>query len=76
MFALLFLVAAQGGFAQGEMGLALFMLIMAGAAGYTCWVLVKFRRYLSAEETIERELRIEQLREEIDRLRANNAPDT
>lgn len=76
MFALLFLVAAQGSFAQGEMGLALFMLILAGAAGYTCWVLVKFRRYLSAEESIERELRIEQLREEIDRLRANNTPDT
>lgn len=76
MFALLFLIAAQGGFVAGEMGLALFMLILAGAAGYTCWVLVKFRRYLSAEQSIERELRIEQLREEIDRLRANNAPDT
>jgi len=76
LFALLFLVAAQGGFAAGDTGLALFMLILAGAAGYTCWVLVKFRRYLSAEESIERELRIEQLREEIDRLRANNAPNT
>ncbi len=76
LFALLFLIAAQGSFAEGEMGLALFMLILAGAAGYTCWVLVKFRRFLSVEQSIERELRIEQLREEIDRLRANNAPNT
>lgn len=76
LFALLFLIAAQGAFVEGEMGLTVFMLILAGAAGYTCWVLVKFRRYLSAEESIERELRIEQLREEIDRLRANNTPDT
>ncbi len=75
MFALLFLVAAQGAFAAGDTGLATFMLMLAGAAGYTCWVLVKFRRYLSAEQSIERELRIEQLREEIDLLRANNGPD-
>ena len=40
----------------------------------TLKVLVKFRRYLSAEQSIERELRIEQLREEIDQLRANNPP--
>ncbi len=75
MFALLFLVAAQGGFAAGDIGLAVFMLLLAGAAGYTCRVLVKFRRYLSAEQSLERELHIEQLREEIDRLRANNTPD-
>jgi hypothetical protein len=37
-------------------------------------VLLKFRRYLSAEATLERELHIEQLREEIDKLKANNAP--
>ena len=74
-FALLFLIAAQGGFAAGEFGMAVFMLVLAAAAAYTCWVLVKFRRYLSAETAMERELRIEQMREEIDRLRANNAPE-
>jgi hypothetical protein len=75
LFALLFLIAAQGSFVEGAMGLAVFMLLLAGAAGYTCWVLLKFRRYLSAEESIERDLHIERLREEIDQLRANNAPD-
>lgn len=76
LFALLFLIATQAGFANGEFGLALFLFALACAAGYTCWVLVKFRRYLSAEIAMERELRIEQMREEIDLLRANNAPDT
>jgi hypothetical protein len=37
-------------------------------------VLLKFRRYLGAEATLERELHIEHLREEIDRLKANSAP--
>ena len=71
LFALLFLIAAQGAFASGDTGLAIFLAALAGAAAYTCWVLVKFRRYLSAEQSIERELRIEQLREEIDMLKAN-----
>lgn len=75
LFALLFLIAAQGSFANGDSGLAVFMLILGGAAAYTCWVLLKFRRYLSAEESIERELHIERLREEIDALKANNKPD-
>ncbi len=75
MFALLFLVAAQGAFAAGDTGLAVFMLLLAGAGGYTCWVLLKFRRYLSAEQAIERELHIERLREEIDVLKANNTPE-
>jgi membrane protein implicated in regulation of membrane protease activity len=74
-FALLFLIAAQMGFAAGEFGMTVFMFALAAAAAYTCWVLVKFRRYLSAETAMERELRIEQMREEIDRLRANNAPE-
>ena len=52
------------------------MAIFALAAGYSVWVLLKFRRYLSAEEALERELHIEKLREEIDQLRANNTPPT
>ncbi|MEZ6029488.1 MAG: hypothetical protein R3C46_07025 [Hyphomonadaceae bacterium] len=75
LFALLFLVAAQGSLAAGDYGLAVFLLLLAVAAAYSCWVLVKFRRYLSAEETLERELHIERLREEIDALKANNKPD-
>jgi hypothetical protein len=72
LFALLFLIAAQGAWANNDTGLAWFLIALAASAAYTCWVLVKFRRYLSAEQSVERELRIEQLREEIDRLRANN----
>lgn len=75
LFALLFALAAQGAFANGEGGMAVFMLLLGGSAAYTCWVLLKFRRYLSAEESIERELQIERLREEIDALKANNKPD-
>ncbi len=72
LFAVIFLISAQMAFANGESGLSAFLAVLAAAAGYSCWVLVKFRRYLSAEESMQRELRIEQLREEIDRLRANN----
>lgn len=74
LFALLFVIAAQGAFANGDFSLAVFLLVLAAAGAYSVWVLVKFRRYLSAEETLERELHIEKLREEIDRLRANNPP--
>ncbi len=80
LFAILFLIAAFGSGCPADcstattdgFGLAAFLLILGAAAAYTCWVLVKFRRYLSAEQSIERELHIEQLREEIDRLKANN----
>lgn len=72
LFALLFVIAAQGSFAAGDFGLACFLLVLAAAAAYTCWVLVKFRRYLSAEIAIERELHMELMREELERLRANN----
>lgn len=74
LFALVFLLAAQQTAVEGAYGLALFLAFLGGAAIYSCWVLVKFRRYLSAEQSIERELHIEQLREEIDRLKANNQP--
>jgi hypothetical protein len=72
LFALFFLLAAQGVMVEGQYGMALFMAFLAAAAIYTCWVLLKFRRYLSAETAVERELHIEQLREEIDKLKANN----
>jgi hypothetical protein len=58
LFALFFAFAAAGLFGEGQLGPA-FLL---------------FRHYLSAEAAIERELHIEQLREEIDKLKANNQP--
>ncbi len=72
LFTLLFLIAAQGAWANNDSGLALFLFALGAASAYSVWVLFKFRRFLSAEQSVERELRIEQLREEIDRLRANN----
>lgn len=77
LFALIFLIAAQGSgpsecssASTGGFGLAAFMLILAAAAGYTCWVLVKFRHYLSAEAATERELHVEKLQIEIEALKA------
>jgi hypothetical protein len=72
VFAFLFLIAGVQGFSSGDSGLALFLFALGGAAAYSCWVLLKFRRYLGVEQSAERELHIEQLREEIDKLRANN----
>lgn len=72
LFALIFLIAAAQGWGSGDTGLALFMAALALASGYTCWVLLKFRRYLSAEESVRRELVMERMREEIDALKANN----
>lgn len=76
LFALFFLIGAGAGFGEGNSGMFAVMLIFAIAASYSVWVLLKFRRYLSAEEAMERELHIEKLREEIDQLRANNLPPT
>jgi hypothetical protein len=75
LFAFFFLIAAGMGFSAGDFGLAMFMTLMAAAALYTAWVLLKFRKYLSAEDAMERELRIERMREEIDQLKANNQPE-
>lgn len=72
LFAFLFVIAGAMGWSEGDAGLSIFMFALAGAAAYTCWVLLKFRRYLSAEEVIRRELMIERMREEIDALKANN----
>ena len=72
LFALLFLIAGATGWSEGDGAMAVFLFALAGAAAYTCWVLLKFRKYLSAEEAVRRELMIERMREEIDVLKANN----
>jgi hypothetical protein len=78
-FALLFLIAAGQGFSTGEYGMTFFMLLLVGAAAYTTWVLLKFRKYLSAEESLARELQMERMEEELEALRAKHghaaAPD-
>lgn len=81
LFALIFLIAALGSSATGDcspstgsFGLSLFMIVLALAAAYTCWVLVKFRHYLSAEAAIERELHVEKLQLEIEALKARIQP--
>jgi hypothetical protein len=78
LFALLFVIAALASNSPtdcstattGGFGLAAFMLILAAAAAYTCWVLVKFRHYLSAEAATEREFHVEKLQLEIEALKA------
>ncbi len=75
LLAFLFLVAGLIGdkdAVDGDGGFRMLMFALCGMCAYTVWVLLKFRRYLSAEVAMERELHIEQLREEIDRLKANN----
>lgn len=69
-FALIFLIAVPDPLAQGAFGLALFLVVLAAAAGYSCWVLIKFRHYLSAEAAIERELHVERLLAEVAALKA------
>src|SRR5262245_52963537 len=46
LFAFFFMIAAGMGFSSGDFGMALFMTAMAGAALYSAWVLLKFRKYL------------------------------
>jgi hypothetical protein len=74
-FALIFLIAAGQGMGANETGMAAFMAALAACAIYTAWVLLKFRKYLSAEDATARELAMERMREEIDQLKANNTPD-
>ncbi len=74
LFALIFLIAAGQGWSGRDTGLTVFMIALAAAAIYTSLVLLKFRKYLSAEDATARELAMERMREEIDRLRANNGP--
>jgi hypothetical protein len=75
LFALFFGLTGLSLLGKGDMGPAGLLLALAGAAGYSLWILLKFRRYLGAEASMERELHIEQLREEIDKLKANNVED-
>ncbi|HEV7690844.1 MAG TPA: hypothetical protein VGO52_08480 [Hyphomonadaceae bacterium] len=75
-FALIFLIAAGQGLSANEMGMAAFMAALAACAVYTAWVLLKFRKYLSAEDSIARELAMERMQEEIDQLKANNTPES
>jgi uncharacterized protein YqgQ len=75
LFALFFVIGAGAGLSERNFSMAFVMIALAVAAAYSVWVLAKFRRYLDAEAVLERELHIEQLREEIDLLRANNTPD-
>jgi hypothetical protein len=73
LFAFFFMVAAGMGFSSGDFAMAMFMTALAGAALYSAWVLVKFRKYLGAEATIERELHIEKLKDEIELMKAQHA---
>ena len=75
LFALFFLIGAGAGLTEGNFSMAFVMTVLAIAAGYSVWVLAKFRHYLGAEAVMERELHIERMREEIDILKANNKPD-
>lgn len=75
LFALFFFIGAGAGWSDGNSGMFAVMIVFAAAAAYSVWVLLKFRRYLSAEGQLEREVHIERLREELDQLRANNTPD-
>lgn len=74
LFSLFFFLAGAGLFTEGQLGPAVLLFVMTVAAAYSAWVLLKFRKYLSAEQSVERELRIERMQEEIDQLKANNAP--
>jgi hypothetical protein len=72
VFALIFLLGAVAASDEGDSGLAAFLTVLMVAALYCGWVLLKFRKYLSAEVAMQRDLEIERLYEEIQTLRANN----
>jgi hypothetical protein len=74
LFALFFGLVGLNLLSKGDFGPAVILLVLTVAAAYTLWVLLKFRKYLSAEETLEREVHIERLREELETLKANNGP--
>ncbi|MBI1359209.1 MAG: hypothetical protein GC155_02875 [Alphaproteobacteria bacterium] len=63
---LVMLLGASESLSKGSFGVALLLALLAGACGYTIWVLAKFRRYLSEEARLTRELRLEHLRDELD----------
>ncbi len=72
LFALIFMIGGGTAWGEGDTGLGGFLFALMAAALYTGWVLLKFRKYLSAETSLQRELEIERLYEEIQTLRANN----
>jgi hypothetical protein len=81
LFAFFFALAGFMSFGKGESGeaspgLGVFLLLLAAAALYSMWVLLKFRRYLSAEQALEREAHIADLRSQLDAAngRASDAP--
>ena len=74
LFALFFFLAGAGLFTEGQLGPAIIMFVMTGAAAYSGWILLKFRKYLGDEAVKERELNMERMQEEIDQLKANNTP--
>ena len=76
LFAIFFLIGAGAGLSEGNFPMAFVMTLFGVAAAYSVWVLAKFRHYLDAEAVMERELHIEQMREEIEVLKANNKPDS
>ncbi len=76
LFALFFFLAGAGLFTEGQLGPAVLLFAMTAAAAYSAWVLLKFRKFLSAEDAMERNLRMERMQEEIDLLKANNTPES
>ncbi len=66
LIGLVMLLGASESLSKGSYGVALFLAALAGACGYTIWVLLKFRRYLSEEARLTRELRLEHLKDELD----------
>ncbi|MDP3736026.1 MAG: hypothetical protein Q8R02_01475 [Hyphomonadaceae bacterium] len=74
LFALFFFLVGVGLFTEGQLGPAILLFAMTAAASYSAWVLLKFRKFLSAEDAMERNLRMERMQEEIDQLKANNTP--
>jgi len=71
LFAFFFALAGFMSFGKGENGdsspgLGVFLLLLAAAALYSMWVLLKFRRYLGQEASIEREAHLAHLRHEMD----------
>ena len=76
LLGVLMLIAAAQGFTTGDFGLAVFLAVLAGACGYTIWVLLKFRRYLGQEASMEREAHLAHLRHEMDAEAARPAAAT
>jgi hypothetical protein len=75
LFAFFFALAGIMSFGKGDTGqsspgLGVFLLLLAAAAIYSMWVLLKFRRYLGAEQALEREAHIAELREQLDAMNA------